>query len=230
MESDEFIPLSALQHYLYCPRQCALIHVEQLWAESRHTAEGRLLHEQADKPRGERRRGVRTATALPLVHAGLHISGIADVVEFHEGPDGEQAFPVEYKRGRPKAHRADEVQLCAQALCLEDMLDQPVPHGALFYGATRRRTDMAFDAELRRLTQDTIAATRVMLDAGVTPTADYNPRRCDACSLIDLCSPRLLQRRTSVNAWLARQLKAERNDGNDTGNEDGGETEACGGN
>lgn len=230
MESDEFIPLSALQHYLYCPRQCALIHVEQLWAESRHTAEGRLLHEQADKPRGERRRGVRTATALPLVHAGLRISGIADVVEFHEGPDGEQAFPVEYKRGRPKAHRADEVQLCAQALCLEDMLDQAVPHGALFYGATRRRTDVAFDAELRRLTRDTITATRAMLDAGITPTADYSPRRCDACSLIDLCGSRLLQRRTSVNAWLARQLKADRGEGTNDDHEDGGEAEACGGN
>lgn len=230
MESDEFIPLSALQHYLYCPRQCALIHVEQLWAESRHTAEGRLLHELADKPRGERRRGVRTATALPLAHAGLRISGIADVVEFHEGPDGEQAFPVEYKRGRPKAHRADEVQLCAQALCLEDMLDQPVPQGALFYGATRRRADVAFDAELRRLTRDTIAATRAMLEAGITPTAEYSPRRCDACSLIDLCSPRLLQRRTSVNAWLARQLKAERSGGNDDDQENGGEGPACGGN
>ncbi len=230
MESEEFIPLSALQHYLYCPRQCALIHVEQLWAESRHTAEGRVLHERADKPRGERRRGVRTATALPLAHAGLRISGIADVVEFHEGPDGEQAFPVEYKRGRPKAHRADDVQLCAQALCLEDMLNQSVPLGALFYGAVRRRTDVVFDAELRRLTRDTIAATRAMLEAGITPTAEYQAKRCDACSLIDLCNPRLLQRRTSVNAWLARQLKAEGVADTDNDHEDGGEAESCAGN
>lgn len=229
MEGDEdYLPLSALQHYLYCPRQCALIHVEQQWAESRHTAEGRVLHEQADKPRGERRRGVRTVTALPLAHAGLRLSGIADVVELHDGPDGEQAFPVEYKRGRPKAHRADEVQLCSQALCLEDMLDQPVPQGALFYGATRRRTDVVFDAELRRLTLDTIAATRAMLDAGITPTAEYSARRCDACSLIDLCQPRLLQRRTGVNAWLARQLKSDRND---NGNHEGGEERGtCDGN
>jgi len=118
VNEDDFIPLSALQHYLYCPRQCALIHVEQLWEESRHTAEGRILHERADKPRGERRRGVRTVTAMPLSHAQLGITGIADVVEFQESPRGEQPFPVEYKRGRPKAHRADEVQLCAQALCL----------------------------------------------------------------------------------------------------------------
>lgn len=214
MQGDEaqdpiFIPLSALQHYLYCPRQCALIHVEQLWEESRHTAEGRILHERADKPRGERRRGVRTVTAMPLAHAGLGITGIADVVEFHEeaGLDAERAFPVEYKRGRPKAHRADEVQLCAQALCLEAMLEQPIAAGALFYGETRRRTDVAFDGELRQLTLDTIAATRAMLASSTTPSAQYSPKRCDTCSLLDLCQPRLLGRNSSVNAWLARQLR-----------------------
>lgn len=207
MDEDDFIPLSALQHYLYCARQCALIHIEQLWAESRHTAEGRVLHERADKPRGERRRGVRTVTAMPLAHRQLGITGIADVVEFHPGPDGERAFPVEYKRGRPKAHRADEVQLCAQALCLETMLGQAIAEGALFYGETRRRTDVAFDDGLRRLTCDTIDATRAMLASGITPAARYSARLCDACSLIDLCQPRLLGRATGVNAWLARQLE-----------------------
>ncbi|GKS99195.1 CRISPR-associated protein Cas4 [Acidovorax sp. SUPP3434] len=209
MDASDFIPLSALQHYLYCPRQCALIHVEQLWAESRHTAEGRVLHERADKPRGERRRGVRTVTAMPLAHPGLGITGIADVVEFHENEDGEQAFPVEYKRGRPKAHRADEVQLCAQALCLEAMLEQPIAQGALFYGETRRRTDVPFDQALRQLTRETIGATRAMLDANITPTAQYSPKRCDACSLLDLCQPKLLGRQSSVNDWLARQLKED---------------------
>lgn len=207
MEDENVIALSALQHYLYCPRQCALIHVEQLWAESRHTAEGRVLHERADKPQAERRRGVRTVTAMPLAHDELGISGIADVVEFHPSPDGERIFPVEYKRGRPKAHRADEVQLCAQALCLESMLGQAVPEGALFYGETRRRTDVIFDAELRRLTLETIAATRSMLDAGITPLADYTPKRCDACSLIDLCQPKLLRRSVSVATWLTRELR-----------------------
>lgn len=207
MEDEDFIALSALQHYLYCPRQCALIHVEQLWAESARTAEGRVLHERADKPQTERRRGVRTVTAMPLAHRELGISGIADVVEFHPTAEGERIVPVEYKRGRPKAHRADEVQLCAQALCLEFMLARPVPEGALFYGETRRRTDVVFDEELRQLTRDTIAATRAMLAAGVTPLADYAPRRCDACSLIDLCQPRLLRRPVSVTAWLTRQLQ-----------------------
>ncbi|WP_027996903.1 CRISPR-associated protein Cas4 [Simplicispira psychrophila] len=213
METDDFIPLSALQHYLYCPRQCALIHVEQLWAESRHTAEGRVLHERADKPRGERRRGVRTSTAMPLTHAGLGITGIADVVEFQEGPDGEQAFPVEYKRGRPKAHRADEVQLCAQALCLEAMLGQSIAEGALFYGETRRRMSVVFDDGLRQLTRDTIESTRTMLTSGTTPSAQYSAKLCDACSLIDLCQPKLLGRKGSVNAWLAQQLKDENEEG-----------------
>lgn len=205
---DEFIPLSALQHYLYCPRQCALIHVEQLWAESRQTAEGRVLHERADKPRGERRRGVRTVTAMPLSNRVLGITGIADVVEFHEGPDGERAFPVEYKRGRPKAHRADEVQLCAQALCLEAMLDRTVAEGALFYGETRRRTDVKFDETLRRLTIETIQATRAMVISESTPTARYSSKLCDNCSLLDLCQPKLLDRKVSVGSWLTTQLKA----------------------
>lgn len=207
MEDDNLIPLSALQHYLYCPRQCALIHVERLWAENRHTAEGRVLHQRADQAQTERRRGVRTVTAMPLIHTGLGIAGIADVVEFHASEDGEHAFPVEYKRGRPKAHRADEVQLCAQALCLEHMLDRPVEEGALFYGQTRRRKVVRFDEVLRTLTKETIHATRALIESSRTPTAVYDARRCDACSLIELCQPRLLGRRESVQDWLNRQLK-----------------------
>jgi CRISPR-associated exonuclease Cas4 len=207
VDDDNLIPISALQHYLYCPRQCALIHVEQLWAENRHTAEGRLLHERADKPKAERRRGVRTVTAMPLANASLGLSGIADVVEFHASAGGETPYPVEYKRGRPKAHRADEVQLCAQALCLESMLGVHVSEGALFYGETRRRVEVVFDTPLRQLTTETAAATRALLASGHTPRATYAPRRCDACSLIDLCQPRLSQRTDSVASWLASQLR-----------------------
>ncbi len=203
MEEDDLIPLSALQHYLYCPRQCALIHVEQLWAENRQTAEGRLLHQRADQPQTEQRHGMRTVHAMPLICPALGISGIADVVEFH----GEQPFPVEYKRGRPKAHRADEVQLCAQALCLEAMLNRPVPAGALFYGKTRRRKAVVFDASLRSLTVSTIAAVRSLLRGQHTPVAQYLPKRCDACSLIEWCQPRLLGRQQSVAQWLRQQLK-----------------------
>lgn len=168
---DDLIPLSALQHYLFCPRQCALIHIERLWAENRQTAEGRILHERADQPLVEQRHGVRTVTAMPLSAPEQGIAGIADLVEFHANGTGETPYPVEYKRGRPKSHRADQVQLCAQALCLEAMFSRPVPEGALFYGATRRRQVVPFDTELRRLAQDTIRAVRDMLAAGLTPLA-----------------------------------------------------------
>jgi CRISPR-associated exonuclease Cas4 len=206
VDADDYIPLSALQHYLYCPRQCALIHLEQLWAESRHTAEGRLLHQRADQPGSERRRGVRTVAAMPLAHREFGITGVADIVEFHADDKGERPYPVEYKRGRPKAHRADEVQLCAQALCLEAMLGVPVPEGALYYGKTRRRKVVAIDEVLRQLTIETIAAVRAMLASQRTPPASYDPKRCDHCSLYDLCLPKSLGPQCSARAWLARQL------------------------
>ncbi len=208
MDDDDLIPLSALQHYLYCPRQCALIHVERLWSESRHTAEGRLMHDRADAPGIEIRHGVRTDTSMPLAAPALGIAGVADVVEFRQSENGELPFPVEYKRGRPKAHRADEVQLCAQALCLETMLGCAVPEGALFYGKTRRRKFVVFDEALRTLTLETIRAVREMLDARRTPSATYEAKRCDACSLLELCRPHELGRRISVRQWLQQQTEA----------------------
>lgn len=210
MSADEdLIPLSALQHYLYCPRQCALIHLEQQWVENRQTAEGRLLHDRADTPAVERRHGVRTITAMPLSSAELGIAGVADVVEFHTGDSGESPYPVEYKRGRPKTHRADEVQLCAQALCLEAMFGVTVGEGALFYGEPRRREVVVFDDGLRTLTLETIRATRAMFMAGQTPLARYEAKRCDNCSLLDLCQPRMLARAGGVDAWIRRQLQNE---------------------
>jgi CRISPR-associated exonuclease Cas4 len=207
--SDYLVPLSALQHYLYCPRQCALIHVERLWAENRQTAEGRLLHDRADAPQIERRHGIRTITAMPLSSTELGIAGVADVVELRTEAGREYPFPVEYKRGRPKAHRADEVQLCAQALCLEAMFACRVEEGALFYGQTRRRQTVAIDDELRRITLEAIRATREMIRAGCTPTASYLAKRCDACSLIDHCQPKLLDKGRNVEAWLRGQIAGE---------------------
>jgi CRISPR-associated exonuclease Cas4 len=207
MDDEDLIPISALQHYLYCPCQCALIHIERLWAENSHTAEGRLLHEHADKPGTERRKRVRVVTALPLLHSELHLIGVADIVEFHRRGDGEYAVPVEYKRGRPKAHRADEVQLCAQALCLEVMFGYSIPAGFLFYGKIRRRMEVAFDFELRELTRQTAHSVRSMILSGQTPLAGYEPKRCDACSLIELCQPRWLAHSNAVSAWLQKQLE-----------------------
>jgi CRISPR-associated exonuclease Cas4 len=204
---EEAIPLSALQHYLYCPRQCALIHVEQVWSESALTAEGRLLHERTAEAGVEMRRGVRTITAMPIASRRLGVSGIADVVEMHRDESGcWRPVPVEYKRGRPKAHRADEVQLCAQAMALEEMFALEIAEGALFYGQTRRRVAIAFDAKLRRLTSDVAAAAHAMLATGATPPAAYEKRKCGACSLFGLCRPRQMAATHSAAAWLARRL------------------------
>ena len=204
---DDPIPLSALQHHLYCPRQCALIHIERIWSENRFTAEGRLLHDRADQPAVEKRKGIRTVTAMPLANEALGIAGVADVVEFHATAQGEQPYPVEYKRGKPKAHRADEVQLCAQALCLEVMFGKPCTEGALYYGKTRRRQTVLFDQALRTLTLQVIAETRTLIESGKTPPAEYNAKRCDACSLMDDCQPRLLAHRRNVNVWLQDALR-----------------------
>ena len=204
---EDLIPLSALQHYIYCPRQCALIHVERQWAENRQTAEGRILHDRSDRSGVEQRHGVRVVTALPLSAPQLGISGIADVVEFHGRAGSQTPYPVEYKRGRPKPHRADEVQICAQAMCLEVMFSQHIGEGALFYGMPRRRSVVSFDSELRTLTLETITAVRKMLASGHTPMATYEPKRCDSCSLIDLCQPRWLAHSGNVQQWLEHQLR-----------------------
>ena len=197
---DELAPISALQHMLYCPRQCALIHNERQWTENRFTAEGRILHERIDAGGRERRGGVATERSVPVRSLRLGVTGIADVVEIR---DGDRLYPVEYKRGRPKAHRADEVQLCAQAMCLEEMLDVSIPEGALFHGRDRRRRTVAFDAGLRALTERVAADTRRMLAGGETPPPEYAARKCDACSLKDACQPRRPRGAHLVDRWLA---------------------------
>jgi len=202
--AEEPIPLSALQHAVYCLRQAALIHLERLWAENRFTAEGSVLHAVADKGGRRRVRGVRRVMALPLASRRLNLIGTADLVEFTPGPDGEIAVPVEYKRGRPKLHRADEVQLCAQALCLEEMTGRPVSQGALFYAETKRRLTVPFDADLRRLTEATIADLAAVLASRVTPPPTPHKSRCRACSLVELCRPAIVSR--PVRAWRDRML------------------------
>jgi CRISPR-associated exonuclease Cas4 len=188
-ESD-LIPLSALQHYLVCPRQCALIHVEQQWAENRLTAEGRLQHERVDDGGWEKRRGVKRVFSLQLRSLRLGLVGKADVVEFHRGGDGQWTpYPVEHKRGRRKRENWDRVQLCAQALCLEEMLGAVVPEGALFYGKERRREVVALDAGLRAETEAAASAVHTLLADGRTPPAEY-AKKCERCSLVGLCLPR----------------------------------------
>jgi CRISPR-associated exonuclease Cas4 len=199
---DCLLPISALQHFLFCPRQCALIHIERIWAEDGATAEGRVVHERVDSGRPDRRAGVRTVRGLVLRSLTHSLAGRADVVEF----EGDVPYPVEYKRGRPKSHRADEVQLCAQALCLEEMFDQPVPEGALFYAETKKRSRVAIDAELRALTIDIASRTAAMIAIGETPLP-VTKSGCRRCSLANACQPERLEKPPSVQRWLLRQLQ-----------------------
>ncbi len=204
----EPIPLSALQHAAYCLRQAALIHLERIWEENRFTAEGHVLHVAVDKPGSRRVRGQRRVTNLQLSAPRLGIAGVADVVEFSpDGAGGEVALPVEFKRGKPKLHRADEIQLCAQGLCLEEMLGRPVPAGALFYAETRRRVEVPFDGDLRALTLSTIADLAGILAAGRTPPPTSQKSRCKACSRVELCRPEAVKR--SAAAFRRRMVDAE---------------------
>jgi CRISPR-associated exonuclease Cas4 len=213
-ELDDPIPLSALQHAVYCMRQAALIHIERLWEENRFTAEGRVLHEVAHEAADRKRGNIRRVTALPLACRRLNLVGVADLVEFRAGADGETAYPVEYKRGKSKLHRADEVQLCAQGLCLEEMTGRPVPEGALFYAETKRRVSVPFDAGLRRLTEDIASQFGALFAAGRTPPAIYRADRCRACSLIEVCRPKAGEK--SARRFLAREIDAAL-DGDESG-------------
>lgn len=201
---EDFLPLSALQHLLFCERQCALIHLEGLWAENRLTAEGRVMHERVDQPEREARGSVRLVRGLPLRSEALGLTGRADVVEFHA--DG-AIIPVEYKRGRPKRGSHDRVQVCAQALCLEEMQGRPVSRGVLFYGETRRRVDVSCDEDLRALTVESVRRLHLLVEGGRTPKARREPK-CSSCSLVDLCLPDAMSVRQSAVGWVGRTLAA----------------------
>jgi CRISPR-associated exonuclease Cas4 len=199
----DLIPLSTLQHYLVCPRRCALIHLEGLWAENRLTAEGRVLHDRADRGLTETRGETKTVTSLKLHSLSLGLSGQADVVEFHRDGDVWRPFPVEFKRGGLQKREADAVQLCAQALCLEEMLGLEVPDGALFYGQSRRRVPVTFDEALKGKTKTTAEAVHNLFASGRTPPPIQSAGRpCRSCSLAAECMPDKLGK--SVDGYLDR--------------------------
>lgn len=200
---DQLLPISALQHLLFCERQCALIHLEQLWSDNQFTAEGNLLHARAHDGPDEARPGVRITRALPVRSLALGLSGQCDVAEFHE-KTGEVRL-VEYKRGKPKVHRADEVQLCAQALCLEEMLQRPIAGGALFYGKRQRRTPVGFDETLRALTRDSARRLHGLIASQITPPA-VREKKCESCSLLNLCLPDALRLRRGAAAWFEARV------------------------
>jgi CRISPR-associated exonuclease Cas4 len=200
---DDLLPLSGLQHFMYCPRQCALIHVEQAWSENLFTAEGRIMHDKADTADRESRGNVRIEYGVPMRSLRLGLIGKADVVEFYKVDDGSRVpFPVEYKRGKPKIDDSDKVQLCAQALCLEEMLGVEIPNGALFYGRTRRREAVVFDEKLRLETEEVSCNVHELIATGITPKAEYS-KKCRKCSLYDLCMPRIGGK---VSSYLRRAV------------------------
>lgn len=212
-----FLALSGIQHFSFCPRQWALIHVEQQWQENLRTVEGQLMHARAhDAKQRERRGSTLILRDLSVFSQELGLSGKCDIVEFHLSPDGislsgEQGawlpYPVEYKRGEPKDGNADKLQLCAQAICLEEMLCCQIREGALFYGETRRRLPVTFDAELRHQVSSLSAEMHRLFDRGYTPKAKPS-KSCNACSLKELCLPKLIKRKTP-SAYIKEHIGEE---------------------
>lgn len=203
---DELLPLSALQHLLFCERQCALIHIEQAWAENRLTVEGRNLHAKVHEADDESRGDLRIVRGLRLRSLRLGLVGQADVVEFHKQGAAWLPFPVEYKRGKPKLEPCDEVQLCAQAICLEEMTGQSIPEGAIFYGQPRRRHPVQFDGVLRVQTESTAHRLHELIERGETPPAVYE-KKCESCSLLDICIPKTSARTKSAIEYLRVNLE-----------------------
>lgn len=208
------LPISALQHLIFCRRQCALIHLEQMWSENRFTAEGRNMHDRVHELGADSRGDIRIVRGLRLRSLQLGLTGVADVVEFHRSENGTEVpgikgrwsvFPVEYKRGKPKSNGCDRIQLCAQALCLEELLECKIAGGALFYGSSKRRQAVAFDDGLRENTVQAAVDLHRLINAGVTPPAIYG-KKCKQCSLLNECMPQLFDGHVSAVAYLARQI------------------------
>ena len=223
---DDLLMLSALQHLLFCERQCALIHIEQLWFENRYTAEGRVMHDRVHSGGNESRGSVRIEFSVPIRSFALGVTGQADVVEYHltdirdlkvlderlvkfkkgKVKKAWLPFPVEHKRGKPKKDTYDKVQLCAQAMCLEEMTGIAVPKGALFYGKHRRRQDVVFEQALRHETADAAKRLHDLIESGKTPGPVY-AKKCDTCSFFDICMPRAATPKHSVARYFSSMVK-----------------------
>lgn len=195
MNEEDLIPLSALQHWAYCPRQCGLIHLDQAFDENVHTLRGQVVHKRVDQPGVETTKGVRVEHALPLWHDSLGMLGKADAVEFDKAG---RPYPVEYKHG--SRHKAadiaacDDLQLAAQAMCLESMTGFVIPEGAIYYASSKRRRVVALDAALRAQVEVVVAEVRRMLDAQRLPpplSGEMAVQRCKGCSLRDRCQPQV---------------------------------------
>ncbi|MEJ2710289.1 MAG: CRISPR-associated protein Cas4 [Anaerolineales bacterium] len=213
---EAWLPLSGIQHFIFCRRQWALIHIERQWEENALTVEGRLLHQRVDDPFfTEKRKGVIVARSVPVASPSLGLQGVCDVVEFTESPQGVQLpgreerylpAPVEYKRGKEKRDACDEAQLCAQAMCLEDMLAASIPIGYLYYGRTRRRVAVELTAELRDLVRKVSKEMHAYDQRGYTPRVKTS-RACRSCSLADVCLPALQENVIPASEYIRQQIE-----------------------
>ena len=214
---DDYLMISGIQHFKFCRRQWALIHIEQQWAENVHTVTGELMHKKVHDPTlREKRKDVIIARALPVSSRELGISGECDLVEFHKCEDGIKLhghrglysiYPVEYKKGKPKLSEEDKLQLAAQAMCLEEMFSAQVPEGAIFYGETRRREAVEITEELRDEVKNMFREMHEYYVRKYTPKVKYS-KSCNACSLKDICLPRL-GKSISVKSYIDQMLKGE---------------------
>ncbi len=211
MEEDDFLPLSGLQHFVFCPRQCALIHVEGVWSENVLTSSGRVFHEKVHSGADQNRPGVLIARSVPLRSERLRLVGVADVVEFRNVEGVRRPYPVEYKRGRKGRRSADMVQVCAQGVCLEEMLGVDVPEGALFYGASRRRRPVELTAALRDKVVTVARGFHRMVAEAETPAA-VPDGRCRNCSLRDACMPEATSRPAGAARYISAALRRARSE------------------
>jgi CRISPR-associated exonuclease Cas4 len=203
---EDLIPISAIADFVFCERRAALHFIEYIWHENLFTVEGTILHDKVHETDSESRGDVRIERGVAMRSLRLGLSGKSDVVEYHRQPNGQwRPFPVEYKRGKLKHGKYYEVQLCAQAMCLEEMLNVVVPYGAIFYGKTRRRLDVTFDGALRQETEEAATKAHALIDAGITPAPAYS-KRCESCSLMAECMPQAIQKKRSVESYIKRMI------------------------
>lgn len=209
---EDLLQISALQHFLFCQRQWALIHLEQVWSENYLTAQGRTLHEKTHEAETENRPGIRIVRSLRIHSFRLGLVGQADVVEFHQSQTGIELtgvnglwhpYPVEYKRGKAKPDNCDRVQLCAQAMCIEEMLNCEVPRGALFYGKPRRREQFEISEQLRIQTEQAASQIHQLYESRQTPKAEYG-KKCKSCSLFEICMPSITGIRKDIEHYLSK--------------------------
>ena len=225
--ASDLLPLSGIQHFIFCRRQWALIHIERQWVENTLTASGRIMHKRADQPfLTESRPGKVVSRALPVASYSLGFSGICDVVEFIQSPSppaplpqGEggirlpkrdgfwQAIPVEYKHGKEKSDKSDEAQLCAQAICLEEMLATEIPIGYIFYGKTKRRVEVTLGTELRELVRSIAEEMHQYFRRGYTPRVKPS-KACRSCSLADICLPTLQEKRLTASDYIRQEIES----------------------